>query len=145
MQLKHFLDVPSRREGFTKPTTILESLCSRTAPRTMSYRLYASLFEELSVHLHSEHSYWESTVGTEMDKEGWDRINLYIHKGSLNVSIQENGYKLKTRWYRTPDLIHKFSPLVSKWCWRCGGETGTFLHICGAARPSSHYGIKYMK
>ena len=103
--------------------------------------LYTSLFGESSTLLSSERSHWNSAVGSEIDEENWDRIHLYIHKGSLNVSIQENGYKLKTRWYKTPDLLHKFSPSVSDQCWRCGKERGTFLHIwweCPTLQPFWH-------
>lgn len=54
---------------------------------------------------------------------------MYAHKGSLNVATQECGFKLITRWYRTPTLLHKFSPCISDRCWRCKQEEGSMLHI----------------
>lgn len=49
----------------------------------------------------------------------WELICSYIHKGSLNVATQECGYKIITRWYRTPALIHKFSSAIPSKCWCC--------------------------
>lgn len=139
IQLKHFLDDPSRKKGFTKIPTIMESLCSRSTPQShVISMLYASMLGGSSALLHSKHSFWESTLGLEIDEKNWDRIHLYIHKGSLNVSVQENGYKLKTCWYKTPDIVHKFSPSVSAQCWRCGKAQSTFFHIwwdCPTRQP----------
>lgn len=58
--------------------------------------------------LRTDHAFWEAALDVEIDNASWDRIRLYIHKGFLNVAMQENGYKLKTRCYKTPDLLHKF-------------------------------------
>lgn len=60
------------------------------------------------------------------------------HKGSLNVSIQENNYKTLTRWYRTPAILNKFNPSYPNKCCRCDGEPGTLVHIlwsCPAIQP----------
>lgn len=56
-------------------------------------------------------------------------IHSQIHKGSINVSTQENGYKISSRWYRTPLRIHKFTPSISPNCWWCNEELGLLLHI----------------
>lgn len=61
--------------------------------------------------------------------ENWDDIYEYAHKGSLNVEIQENGYKITTKWYRTPARLHKFSPTIPNICWRCKKAKGSMLHI----------------
>lgn len=91
IQLKHFLDDPSLKKGFTKTPTVLESLCASSTPQShVISMLYASLFGESYALLSSERSYWNSVLGAEIEEESWDRIHLYIHKGSLNVSVQEN-------------------------------------------------------
>lgn len=59
----------------------------------------------------------------------WETICTYIHKGSLNVATQECGYKILSKWYRTPSLLHKFSCSTTNRCWRCDTEEGTLLHI----------------
>lgn len=53
----------------------------------------------------------------------------HIHKGSINVSSQKNGYKIYSRWYRTPEKIHKYHPQVSPQCWRCDTAIGSLAHI----------------
>lgn len=65
-------------------------------------------------------------------------IYSHVHKGSVNVSTQENRYKLLSRWYRTPDKIHKFHPSLPPKCWRCNAELGTLYHIwwdCALIKP----------
>lgn len=37
----------------------------------------------------------------------WSTGYVSIHKGSLNVHTQENAYKICTRWYKVPHLLHK--------------------------------------
>lgn len=43
--------------------------------------------------------------------------------------IQENGYEVQTRWYRTPTLFHKFNPDIPDTWWRCQLEKGTLQYI----------------
>lgn len=128
-----------RRKNFTKTPTVFESLCSSSSPqRHVISVLYASMFKEPHTSMHAEHAFWETQLGKVIEKKSWERVHWYIHKGSLNVNTQENGYKMKRRWYRTPDLLHKFFPTVTDRCWKCEQDIGTFLHIwweCPLIRP----------
>lgn len=72
---------------------------------------------------------WERDLQTELTEAQWEHISMIAHKGSLNVSIQENNYKILMRWYRTPVIIHKYYPTLSDKCWRCTIEVGTLEHI----------------
>lgn len=72
---------------------------------------------------------WDRVFQTPLTAETWDTIYEYARKCSLNVAIQENGYKIAARWYRTPSWLHKFSPSVPNTCWRCRRQEGTMLHI----------------
>lgn len=83
--------------------------------------LYNSMFREPDTLMHAEHAFWETRLDRTIEKKSWEKVHWYIHKGTMNMNTQENGYKIKTRWYRTPDLLHKFFPMVS--------DQGTFLHI----------------
>lgn len=95
IQLKHYLDNAASRGSFTKPPTILESLCSSSSVRHVISVLYASMFKEPYASLRSEHVFWETKLNMTIKDTSWDRVHLYIHKGSLNVHTQENGYKIK--------------------------------------------------
>lgn len=74
--------------------------------------LYALMYGKPYASLHSEHTGLENELNTVIEFTNWDGIHLYIHKGSLNVQTQENGYKLLMKWYRTPDILHKFIPMI---------------------------------
>lgn len=94
IQFKHFLDSPSNRCKFAKNPTFLESLCTSSSPQShLILGLYATMFGEPYASLKSEHAYWETELGMVIDDTAWDRVHLYIHKGSLNVHTQKNGYK----------------------------------------------------
>lgn len=45
------------------------------------------------------------------------------------MATQECGFKIITRWYRTPTMLHKYFPLISDRCWRCNREEGSMLHV----------------
>lgn len=72
---------------------------------------------------------WERDLQSSIPEEEWEQINKFIHRGSLNVAVQENCYKVRTRWYRTPSLLRTLYSSASKLCWRCDREEGTMLHI----------------
>lgn len=97
-KLKHYLDNPVTRDSFTKTPTVFESLCSGpSSQRHVISVLYAFMFQEPYSALHTECAFWETQLDTVIPEASWDRIHLYIHKGSLNVHTQKNGYNIKTR------------------------------------------------
>lgn len=75
-----------------------------------------------------------------LQNSGSEDLNLIycdVHKGSVNVSIQENNYKLLSHWYRTPVLLHKFNFSNPDHC-HCAVDT--ILHIwwdCPLLKPFS--------
>lgn len=95
------------------------------------------LFEESNINRDPTCTTWGRELQISFDEE-WETIHEYAHKGSMNVAIQENSYKIETRWYRTPSLLHKFSPSIPNTCWRCGKAEGTMLHVwwdCDLIQP----------
>lgn len=72
-----------------------------------------------------------------LEDEDCQLVNERLHKISRDVSILENRYKLRTRWYLTQTLLRKIDPQTSDRCWRCRAE-GTLLHIwwsCSCRMP----------
>lgn len=57
----------------------------------------------------------------------------------MNVTTQENGFKIQSRWYRTPTLLHKFKPDIPETCWRCHQDRGSLLHIWWSCPPLQHF------
>lgn len=72
---------------------------------------------------------WEREMGTTFSQRQKVKILKSIHKTSVASRYQEGGYKILTRWYRTPSVLHKIFPQVSNVCWRCMRSEGTMLHI----------------
>ena len=72
---------------------------------------------------------WENDLNISLSHDEWEHVFQHIQKGSLNVLTQENNYKLYSRWYRTPIIIHKYNANISPLCWRCKSAQGTILHI----------------
>lgn len=78
---------------------------------------------------------WERDLSLSLSTDNWEQMFLNIHKGSINVSTQENGYNIQSRWYRTPALLHKFKPTTPETCWRCHKDRGPLLHIWWSCTP----------
>lgn len=77
----------------------------------------------------------EEELNISLSVDQWEFIFCRLHKGSLNVLTQENGYKLYSRWYKTPYIIKKINPNVSSLCWRCNSTPGTLWWDCIFIKP----------
>lgn len=91
--------------------------------------IYNLLSEHLTRNLVPSQESWSRDLQIHLTTEDWNTIHEYAHKGSLNVAIQENCYKVITRWYRTLSRLHKFSSEIPDTCWLCVKERGTMLHV----------------
>lgn len=60
-------------------------------------------------------------------------------KTSICTKIQELDYKILTRWYYTPQLLHKYFPATTDTCWRCQADKGTLLHIFWSCPLLQHF------
>lgn len=72
---------------------------------------------------------WARDLGVTFYEVQKDRILFFAHKASLASRYQEGGYKILTRWHRTPAILHRIFPRVSNVCWQCQESEGTILHI----------------
>lgn len=117
------------------PTLILdpstfEHICLKgeSLKHSLSY-LYALLIEIEAPHKLPFLQCWERDMGVSFSQAQKDRILFFSHKASLASRYQEGGYKILTRWYRTPTALHWIFPQVSDVCWRCQESEGTMIHI----------------
>lgn len=139
-QLRHFPTAKDPTTTWCRQLSPFEALCSRNAPQRhlISY-IYTLLQDEpCQTKTIPSHSSWEKDLHMTLTKEHWEDIYTYAHKGSMNVAIQENGYKIATKWYRIPARLHKFSPTIPNICWRCKKEEGSMIHVwweCPLIRP----------
>ena len=72
---------------------------------------------------------WERELGVKFSETQKTKIFNFVHKASLATRYQEGGYKILTRWYKTPVVLKRIFPETSDRCWRCGEEEGTMLHV----------------
>lgn len=86
------------------------------------------LFEDIPSN-QSACAVWERDLSIHLSPEDWEQIHPNTHKGSVNVSTKENGYKVQTRWYKNPTLLQKFYADLPDTCWRCQSERGSLLHL----------------
>lgn len=132
----HYLKILDKGGQCSRPLTPFELLCTKTSPQShlVSY-IHNLIFADLKEKDNQPCKKWEADLSIQLTDERWEQIFLNIHKGSTNVTTQENGYKIQARWYHTPVLLHKFKPDIPETCWRCHQERGTLLHIWWSCTP----------
>lgn len=120
-QIRHFLTSTPSTTTWTRKLTPFESLCSNNTPqRHLISHIYSILQDKtLAATTEIPRNTREKDLQMTLTDEDWESIYNVEHKGSMNVVIQENGYKIITKWYRTPSRLHKFSPTIPNIRWRC--------------------------
>lgn len=130
LQLGHFLHSITPPADVDQGLTTLEEICSNTGtlPHTISL-MYSLLITPPSDYIPPGLTKWEEELGCSFNLTQRQRILRFTHKSSICAKTQETNYKILSRWYRTPTLLHKISPTISEECWRCQRDKGTLLHI----------------
>lgn len=108
-----------------------EKLCLQKIPpiKTLFF-VYNMLREERTKQSPPPYqSKWETDLGHPISPEDWRTIFALTHKSSISGYTQEKNFKVISRWYRTPDLLHKMYPSVPDTCWRCNSASGSYFHI----------------
>lgn len=114
-QIRQFLLSSGHAPDFWRSSRSFEILCVSSAPRRQLVSLlYGLLFEDLSAKADGASKAWEFELGIQLEE--WKTVNSMVHSGSVSVSAQENGYKLRSRWYRMAVLLHKMYPSTSERC-----------------------------
>lgn len=111
---KEFLHKGPLRHGISKMYSILTAREHNTPPR---------YWEQ-----------WEADLDLTLTPTDRNRLLKLTHKSSRSASSQEANYKILSRWYRTPQLLHKMYPSQTAQCWRCEEEEGNLLHILWGCR-----------
>lgn len=134
--IAHYLKILDKSGQCSRPLTPFESLYIKTTPQShlISY-IHNLIFADLKANESQSCRKWEADLSIQLTEERWEQIFLNIHKGSTNVTTQENGFKIQARLYHTPVLLHKFKAVIPEMCWRCHQEKGTLLHIWWSCTP----------
>lgn len=130
IQLRHFLDKPRLCPEYSRQRTPFESLCTRKELQIhLISDLYAILFSDINPKSNIASRKWERELVIDLSDDEWENIFFCIHKGTINVSTQENGFKVFSRWYKTSLRLHKISPAILPNCWHCSDKEGSLLNI----------------
>lgn len=81
---------------------------------------------------------WEKDLNHTFTESQLEHLFRLTHTSTVDTKMQENSYKVLTRWYRVPTKLTKIYPSLSAACWRECGLRGSFLHIwweCPKLRP----------
>ena len=134
-----FLNKPNPCYNWQRPKTPFENICLKNSPQKhLISTLHSLFYSGFDLKTDTANLKWEEELKISLSTDQWETIFHRLHKGSLNVLTQENGYKLYSRWYRTPHIVNKYNPNVSSLCWRCKSAPGTLLHIwweCNDIKP----------
>lgn len=141
LQLRHFLNsIPPPPAENTRTLTTLETILTETGTLTHTLSLaYGLMNTPPSDFVPPGLLKWEMELDCRFSDIKRQRILGFTHKSSICAKIQETNYKILSRWYRTPELLHKFSPMIPDTCWRCQKEKRTLLHIFWSCPKLAHF------
>lgn len=138
-QLQLWMGDLNQNNQISRPLSFFESLCSLSSPqRHVVSLVHNTFFQQPTVNNCCFRKAWERDLNLQFSDSEWGKILTLTHKGSTNVSTQENNFKIVSRWYRTPSVIHKFYPSLPDTCWRCHKGSGSLIHIwwaCPSLQP----------
>uniref|UniRef100_A0A8C5QKB6 Reverse transcriptase domain-containing protein n=1 Tax=Leptobrachium leishanense TaxID=445787 RepID=A0A8C5QKB6_9ANUR len=128
-RLRHFVN--SLPKGFRplRQLTPFENFCRLALPLSKSISTIYALLQKTDASLPPLCGRWETILGLEFTPETWHKTLYLTLYGSRAFKVTETSYKLLTFWYYTPHQTAHFSLSCDSICWRCGLQTGTYLHI----------------
>lgn len=130
IQLRHF--IIRTLQKLDKPFSLkpFEKFCLDHRPQThLISNIYSLMWENINPNDSHFCNNWTTDLNTTLTAKQWTTVFHIAHKGSVNVSTQENNYKLISRWYCTPSLLHKAKITTDNLCWRCQKQEGDLFHI----------------
>lgn len=89
--------------------------------KPLSYRGTVSLCDGLRLS-------WQRDLQSEINEEAWKNIISKIGWATRDARSTFIHYKTVHRYYFTPSRLFKMGWLQNDPCWKCGTDTGTYLH-----------------
>lgn len=146
MQLKYFLLNSKNKASYYLPMTPLEHICYKRSPNLKSTSMaYKWLTQLIPIDSHNHKKKWEIDLGIKLSDAQWEKACILAHKCSLSTKAQEISYKILIQWHVTPQKARRWFPTTSDTCWRCGTETGSFMHIWWTCLPIQEYWGKIIR
>lgn len=109
LQLRHFFDTLPDPVRFVRPLTKFEEYCSEEGVISQVLSKIYSLLNCPAVPLHLPFlDKWEQDLQRKFTPTQIQHILRFALKSSVCTKIQESNYKILTRWYLTPHLLHLY-------------------------------------
>lgn len=140
IQLHHFIHSLANPTHFQRTVTTFENYCldEGKLPQVLSktYALLNSPSEQPDLSFLRK---WEAELQWTFTKTQIQNILRFSLKSSICTKIQETNYKILTRWYYTPQILHKYYPATSDRCWKCQADRGALFHIFWSCPRLNHF------
>lgn len=115
--ISHYLGSLNKNSSCSRQLIPFERLCEQKFPQNhLTSTIQNLLFTDYHPNDTLVCKAWARDLSLSLTLEDWEQIYLNFHKGSVNVSTQENGYKIQSRWYCTPALstnLHQQSQKIA--------------------------------
>lgn len=139
LQLQHYLTSLPRLQSKQTPLTPLETICTQESAIRHQLLLMHDMIAQPSEDYKPGYVLQrERELNRSFTPKQLREMNDGTLRSLVNSKTQETNYKILSRWYRTPVVLHKFFPATFKLCWRFETEEGSPLHIfwaCPILRP----------
>lgn len=103
LQIRHFIQSCTPTANIHREPSQLEHLCNSEGPqRHLISSMYTMLFSTHHIKEDKLIRSWETELQLDLSSEEWEHIFQHMHKGSINVSTQENKYKILHKMVQDP-------------------------------------------
>lgn len=119
-QINSLFKSDKKNYGFRKERTELETILMGDTCKMIS-KIYKSLLKWYTADEYVKEFMltWSLNANVEIQMEQWEHIWRKSLKISSCTMLQENCYKILSRWYITPKKLSKMFKGVANVCWKC--------------------------
>lgn len=132
LQIRHYLHKHKEWERLSNPISKLEHFYINTIQGTTKNKFISYIYSILQEDLKNDNmdikEKWELEMNVVISDEQWVNSCKRGHKLTSSSNWREFGWKLKMRYFRTPQITSKWSN-TSRQCWRGCGMIGDHTHI----------------
>lgn len=130
LHLRDLIEQLAETGMFRREFTNLEKIITLypKSPKGLLSKLYRVLIIKGNPIKLSYQTKWEEELGVHWQETDWENIWDSPANRSTTYNIKMQFFKTMSRWYLTPQQIHKFSRSNSPMCWKRCGQEGTYLH-----------------
>lgn len=72
---------------------------------------------------------WQRDLNIVLNEDVWSNIISDTSWATRDARSKFIHYKIVHRYYHTPSKMFKMGLLLNNNCWKCGSDTGTYLHV----------------